>query len=910
LEQILKVLYGKTNNYLFPFFGVPENVDPETLRADLARLASNGIKGICIEPNGNKNYTGQGWWEQMDAIMDEARLRGIRVWLQDEPTFPTGSANGFAVEYPELQKVYLEERHIDTVGPQSTASFFINSFLDINSLAFYIRHMGEEGVPTPSVTFGIGSSLKNTDKGGGNKARPKLLCVSACRKTGQGYEVDGNYIDLTEKVNNGILEWDVPEGSWRIFIIYTSQFGNGRPNYLNLFDSQAVKLLIEKLYKPHYERYKHDFGRAFAGFFSDEPEFGNVAGYGNDNSIGRKQMPLPWSRELGIRLLEKLEEKAYAVLPALWHESGADTAKIRYAYMDILTRLYEKNFSRQIGDWCKAHGCEYIGHVVEDMGIHSRLGAGTGHYFRSMAGQDYAGIDVVHIQIRPGLDEPGFSWFTGDTGGEFFHYGLAKLGSSAAHIDPEKKGRSICEMFAAFGYSLGLKSQKWLFDHMLVRGINSFIPTWHTIYNGRGKGNRYDGDPQFRYNHILSQYVNRLCSIFNNGVHIAPAAVLYHAEAEWSGDFMEFEKPVRVLLQNQIDCDIVPSDVFSRREYYQTKVGPNGLKINQETYKALIIPYSRYITRSLAMFINECRKTGFPVFFIDALPEGIVDGMDDERETALMDAIAGCLAVPLEEISNVLKERNLHEISADDSPKGLRYYHYRNEKSDVFMFFNEEPADSIKTVVEIPINKPAVCYDPFMNRLHRADTILKNGTTRLSLTLSPYESYIVIFDKDASCFGYTDKPVAAEIAGDILHIKGPWNVSFSDRNSYPLFTRSRVLDNLINLSAKEYCPDFSGTLRYDTVFYLENTPEKALLSLGEVYETADVSMNGVSVGVRICPPYRFDISGLLKKGENFLRIDVVNTLVHEKKDVSSAFAAIEPSGLLGPVNIECFSTRL
>lgn len=898
------MLNDKSNNHIFPFFGVPDHVDPDTLRADLAWLASIGVMGVCIEPNGNKNFAGQGWWEQMDAIMEEARLHGMRVWLQDEPSFPTGSANGFAAEHPELLKVYLEERHIDAVGPQSNASFLINSYLDMESLVYYCKHIGVDGVPTPSITYGLGAGTQQSGKDAGNKMAPRLLCVSASRKTAQGYAVDGNFIDLTDRVQNGILTWDIPDGQWRIFITYTSQYGSGRSNYLNLIDSEAVKLLIKKLYEPHYKRYAKDFGKTFAGFFTDEPEFGNVPGYDPDNSIGRKMMPLPWSKELGELLLEELGDKAFALLPALWHDCGSDTANIRYIYMNCLTRLYEKNFTRQIGDWCKAHGCEYIGHVVEDMGNHTKLGSGSGHYFRSMSGQDYAGVDVVHHQIRPGLDSPGFVWLGGEAGGEFFHYGLAKLGSSAAHIDPKKKGRSISEMFAAYGYSLGLKDQKWLFDHFLVRGINNFIPTWKTFYNGIGKGTRYDGDPQFRYYHLISGYVNRLCNIFSDGVHIAPVAILYHADAEWSGDYMEFEKPVRELLQHQIDCDVLPADVFSRRDHYLTALGKDGLTINKETYKALVIPYSKYIPLSVAVFIKECVDAGFPVFFINAYPDGIVDLKDNRKESLLMDAIESCHAVPLRDISNKLKERQIHEISAAGSPKSLRYYHYRNGEADIFMFFNEDPKESIDTVIDIPINKRAVCYDPFTNTLMKANAAVKNDATILDLTLSPYQSYILVFNDCAPEIGAGDMPMAeADQAYYSMPINVPWKVSLSDRNSYPDYNESMILNQLVNLTASGYYPDFSGTIRYETVLNLVQIPRKSILSLGEVYETAELTVNGIPVGVRICPPYEFEISGLLREGENTIQIHVVNTLVHEIKDAPSAFAVIEPSGLLGPVTI-------
>lgn len=77
---------------------------------------------------------------------------------------------------------------------------------------------------------------------------------------------------------------------------------------------------------------------------------------------------------------------------------------------------------------------EYIGHVVEDNGTHSRLGHGPGHWFRAMAGQDMAGIDVIGSQVIFGAPvETRRSIGDMETNGEFFHYILGKMGASAGH---------------------------------------------------------------------------------------------------------------------------------------------------------------------------------------------------------------------------------------------------------------------------------------------------------------------------------------------------------------------------------------------------------------------------------------------------------------------------------------------
>src|SRR5699024_5741393 len=125
------------------------------------------------------------------------------------------------------------------------------------------------------------------------------------------------------------------------------------------------------------------------------------------------------------------------------------------------------NFTKVLSDWCHEHDVEYIGHLIEDNGSHTRLGYGAGHYFRALDAEDMAGIDVVLNQIMPGMDN---TWFKSMTSsgwdGEFFHYGLAKMGASLGHLDPKKHGRVMSEVFGAYGWSEGLTLMKFIADHM------------------------------------------------------------------------------------------------------------------------------------------------------------------------------------------------------------------------------------------------------------------------------------------------------------------------------------------------------------------------------------------------------------------------------------------------------------
>ena len=90
-----------------------------------------------------------------------------------------------------------------------------------------------------------------------------------------------------------------------------------------------------------------------------------------------------------------------------------------------------------------------------------------------------------------------------------------------------------------------------------------------------------------------------------------------------------------------------------------------------------------------------------------------------------------------------------------------------------------------------------------------------------------------------------------------------------------------------NVTSAGEKPDFCGKMIYRTSFSCKKTEEKCELDLGEVYETAEVLVNGKSAGVRLTAPYCFDLTDIVREGENHLEIRVVNTLVHRIKDWQS-----------------------
>ena len=303
------------------------------------------------------------------------------------------------------------------------------------------------------------------------------------------------------------------------------------------------------------------------------------------------------------------------LLPLLWcRDVGGRYHSVRCRFMDIISRLIRDNYNGQMHRWCQERGIQYIGHVLEDENSHARLGCGPTHFFRMEKHQDMGGVDLIGNQVMPYKDFPQAWYGNIDGDGEFYHYGLAKLASSEAHISPNKHGRSFCEVFAVYGPLAGTRLRKFLLDYLFVNGINMLIPADPRVPN-----------VDIRFSLRESSYANRMCELLQSTTQIIRTAVLYHAEAEWyQADYQLFQKPAAQLARHQISYDIIPADVFEDTAFYHTDWS-DGLIINGNRYDALIIPGADALPQAVAAFLPQAEKSGFPVIFCDWKPSVIAE---------------------------------------------------------------------------------------------------------------------------------------------------------------------------------------------------------------------------------------------------------------------------------------------
>ena len=847
-QKLSDVLSGKEQNFMLPFYW-QHGDHYETIPEEVERIYRSGCRAFCVESRPHRDFVGETWWKDMDLILCEAKKRDMQVWILDDDHFPTGHAAGHIEKYhPEKRRWDLGERHVDVLGPVSKALLITRA--------------------------------SETDQ---------IMGAYAYKRTGEGENLDGTTVlDLSQHIGEHFLELDLPEGLWRVCMLYKTRSGRQNSNYIDLLSPESVRVLIDAVYEPHYEHYKAHFGNTIAGFFSDEPQLSNswFSDHASDpgiyeNHLGLFGMAYPWSPEV-FPLMEKalgFDPKPYAA--AIWHDIGELTPKIRYAYMDAVTRLYRRNFTKQLASWCQEHGVQYIGHVIEDMGTHARTGCGTGHYFRALEDQHMSGIDIVLHQLMPGMPDYIHTASTHGNNSDpgFFDYILCKLAPSLARISKHMQGRAMCEVFGAYGWAESGADMKWLLDHLLVRGVNHFVP--HAFspqfpdpdcpphFGANGK------DPQYDAFSKLMTYGNKVATLLFGGQPVCDAALLYTAESEWMSTEDRVDKmnaPAKILYDNNIDFDILPMDIFAQdpeSTLFCATAEDGLLRVGPNRYKVLVIPQVEHLPEAIKHKVELLRNQGACVLWI---------GKD----------------LPMEALMHTLI-RSIHpDIQVTGKRKFLRSCHYIDGDNHVYMFVNESLTEEADCQVRLKGigTRRGIAVDILNDQIYAVDT---EGDT-LPLTLAPNQSCLLIFgDADADQFPKKRCWTQRKETDLTFRIE---TASHEDMQQFKLFEEAHS-SSLPCITALNRCPEFSGIIRYSTSFRGDGLAglHQLGLDLGKVGNTARVFLNGEDLGLRITTPYQYDFTGKIQEGKNTLVIETANTLANTVRDYFSGYMAIGPAGL-------------
>lgn len=82
--------------------------------------------------------------------------------------------------------------------------------------------------------------------------------------------------------------------------------------------------------------------------------------------------------------------------------------------------------------------------------------------------------------------------------------------------------------------------------------------------------------------------------------------------------------------------------------------------------------------------------------------------------------------------------------------------------------------------------------------------------------------------------------------------------------------------------------------------------ERIILELTDISECARISVNGRCAGDLLTNFHYLDISEYLRKGVNYLMIEVTNTLVWNRHDERSVWMQLPPTGMRRPPVLHCY----
>lgn len=591
---------------------------------------------------------------------------------------------------------------------------------------------------------------------------------------------------------------------------------NGGPDCPDLLNKDATEYFI----KITHDGYASVLGDEAAAVFTDEPKAPYMA----------------FNENLARQYEQEYSQSILPHLPLLAGKTPVteENIQVLYRWYDLCSRRFCENFLLPCKRWSNEHAMAFTGHMDVD---HAPMGAVRGglnfHLMRALRCLDIPGVDVIWRQIYPRgkletLDESnGYNGFFP----RYASSAAAQIGASFA----------LTETCGVMGPGITYEELRYVFGYQAVRGINIF----NLLNISLGRSGTYLAHelPSFTEDQIyfrelpqMNRYLERLSYVSSLGERVCDTALYYPIHDFWGRKNAEavagaFDTLGRTLEDRLVDFDILDDDVIAGAKGVE-----NGfLEMGKVRYHHIIIPENAYLPPKTASILEEFVKAGGKVSYhaADAVPavqvEGTADGLRASRRR-----IAGgelvCLfregseeetykiRLPREEgYLLCLETGSLTPFAAE---KGILEVKLALGETAVLLFTEEQyPGDKQKHLpYEIEISAP------FRFQKDRELTIGEHGFV------------------------------------DIRH----------EEESIPL-----ALGSWEPVVGSAY----SGSGIYTAEFTL---PEASVgksgeLDLGTVFYTAQVRLNGCSLGTALMPPYRVEIPAGVLREKNELSVTVTNT---------------------------------
>ncbi len=674
---------------------------------------------------------------------------------------------------------------------------------------------------------------------------------------------------------DGRFEWEVPEGDWIILRMgYTSTgrtnspaTDEGRGLEADKMNRDAVRFHMDQFIGKMKDRYGAKNLESFSVFETDSWE----SGVQN------------WTKGFEKRFSEVHGQDLVHWLPLITEgilvEGYEESDRLLWDWRRFLADEIAESYFQVTADFAEEHGLTY---VAEASGRQMFM---------------YDPISYQRISPVP----MGEFWVSKDRG-----QGVRvdnKVAASAAHLTGRK-------LVASESYTSPPESSRWtqhpftlkaLGDKAFCEGVNKFV--FHTY--------AHQPYPELKPGFTMGRWgmQNHSGNTWWNGPvegwfgYIARCQYLLQ-EGRFHADILAYlgeEVPSRVGRREEFNPAIPQGYDFDACDFQtllEARVDrgelvlPSGMR-----YRVLLLPDKHRMRRAVVERIVELSRKG-ALILSPVKPDGSPSyselGETDRQIQKLVSEywlssipesgdLEGKVLSAGDDLGALLPELGiLPDFSYETAdPADVPYIHRIIGGSDFYFLSNQQDhALSIEALFRQSGKRFISLWDPATGKKYRPLEVLTRGEdqTALRMELDPYGSVFVVF---------SDREVEVEpslVEQNQKTLEGFWEVHFPAGSGAP--SEPLLLEELMDLSTHEDfgVRHFSGTASYRTALHMEEGDLEEgrhyMLDLGEVKEMAEVRINNQRAEMLWKPPFRADISSLLKPGYNLLEVRVTNLWVN------------------------------
>ncbi|MHB1653864.1 MAG: glycosyl hydrolase [Desulfitobacteriaceae bacterium] len=698
-------------------------------------------------------YLTEEWWKVITGAVEHSSKVGFYPWIYDEYAWPSGAAGSVDKNSNQTYSKVLAE------GDKNNAK----------GLDYIIKdtHKGEK-FNLCNINIEIGQ---------------KVVAVIAVKSISEKDIDESFFIDITDKE-----EWEVTEENCKIFV-FCQYILSHRIDYLNY---DTIKSFIKYTYEEYKKRYSKYFGNVIPGSFFDE--------------IHNDGRPVVWTELFLDKFIEYKDYNLKNYLPVLIVDAGRITDKIRCDYFDVLARLYEEAFFKQLGKWCEENNLKLTGHT-EEWVQHQSLAQGD--YFRT----------IKHLQV-PGTDNHCYRYRHPRT---IFPM-EAKVLSSICHITG--KERAMSEVMGGAGWAASLDELKMGTDMLYAFGVNMLVPHgFHYTYDTPDGMDDWPPswfyqNPYWKYFKKFADYISRLSYMNAGGRHHCKVALLYPITSMWANtrdnkiltsnslwgtpthvNNNEVIKPladyyndiISEMVENHIDLDIIDEDSLKQTEILNDKI-----TISNEEYSVLILPPITTISRDTVKKIKEFYNKGGKLVSINMLPRASSEeGREDEyvmdvfKDIFYPDYAKGYTVKENEFngkayfVSNDIKlipkvveeciERDFTVI--DEDKKDLYYIHKEKDNRHFYFVVNTRQEKRKVNMLFNIFGKPSI-WDPEDGIIKKISSYSVNEKgISMESDFEPRQAFYIVFDQSeaGSINSINSEKPDMDVKREIVDISEGWD---------------------------------------------------------------------------------------------------------------------------------------